>query len=268
MDEPKEIYSQLSAPMRLKKDDDEMQAVVERFNKVCGVTGWGYSYKPVKEYSGRLKNVGPYHAITIAVAIWVIDKDLARVAIGGSTAADYTKALEGAMRVAFLRAAAFWGVGQMDFGAEAKMTFEELVPMGGVELDSEETPEPEGFIEGFGTEEDKPVGDLRRASKAMAAEDGAPPARAARTLRERQPPPAPVLNQPQAPMPSDNQAPAPVPEGEQRYLLKLSKQVGREAQMKAWLQAQHTRAEIVMMGKTLENLLRPKADGMLPANAG
>lgn len=254
----KEMYKRLSAPMKLGKKDDEMAAVIQRLNEVCGPTEWGYNYKPIKETSGRFKTGGGYHQITIVVAIWVMDKELARPAVGGAMHADYTKALEEAIRNAFLRAAAFWGVGEADFGGDVRggFAFSDLEQVSNGTVSVEEDPP----LINQPTYEDQFIpteAGLRTKSKVMAAEDGAPPS--GRMPRTRPQPTAPVA-------PDVAQV---VVEGQERdYMLKMAKQVGRHPAMKAWLDQPHTRAEIQTMGKTLENLVRTQGAGLLPADAG
>ena len=88
---------------------------VNRFNEVCGLDGWGYDYKIVREIEGQFKSGTPNWEICVELGIWVKSKENIRRCVGGHLATSYSDALKGAITNAFKKTAAFWGVGKQAY---------------------------------------------------------------------------------------------------------------------------------------------------------
>lgn len=93
------------------------QWCVDRFNETF-LDKWGFSWEILKEREGKYKSGTPYVEITILMEIWVLNKESARVCVGGHTSSNYTDALKGAITNGFKKTAAFWGVGAVAFRGE------------------------------------------------------------------------------------------------------------------------------------------------------
>jgi len=98
------------------------QYVINRFNEVCGVGGWGYQYRILKEFEGQSRAGAKMYSVTVEVAIWVMveegtgkdgkDKTSKKECIGGHTSMNYADALKGAVTNGIKKTAAFFGVGK------------------------------------------------------------------------------------------------------------------------------------------------------------
>jgi hypothetical protein len=87
------------------------QYAVNRFNETLG-SAWGYKWSVLRECEGAFKSGQKFHDVTVAVSIWVENKDNERACCGGHISALYVDALKGAITNAFKKTAAFWGVGR------------------------------------------------------------------------------------------------------------------------------------------------------------
>jgi hypothetical protein len=109
---PQSLYDQLAKP--LPKGEGRVQLAVNRFNELFGLE-WGFSNKPIDEKTIKFRGGGRGYEMTIAVAIWVQNKDNVRVSVGGGLGGNHADVLNEAVAKAFLRAAALWGVGHEVF---------------------------------------------------------------------------------------------------------------------------------------------------------
>ncbi|MFQ5532131.1 MAG: Rad52/Rad22 family DNA repair protein, partial [Candidatus Nanoarchaeia archaeon] len=92
----------------------QYQYVVERLNEVCGIKGWSFEYKILKEEEGtRGKYDKKYYEVTVEVKLIItVSQEMSHVGIGGHRAEMYADALKGAITGGFKKAAAFYGIGQ------------------------------------------------------------------------------------------------------------------------------------------------------------
>lgn len=93
------------------------QWCVDRFNEIF-LDEWGFSWEILKEREGKYKTGKPFIEITIKMEIWILNKESARVCVGGHISSNYTDALKGAITNGFKKTAAFWGVGAVAFRGE------------------------------------------------------------------------------------------------------------------------------------------------------
>lgn len=124
----KKIYEALAAPLPVEaiqeaKKEDTHKAydtigysyayVVNRFNEVLGLAGWGYTYRNLKEIPGIYKtSKAANFEIAVEVSIWVLRPDNIRTCVGSHLALSYGDAIKGGFTNAFKKTAAFWGVGK------------------------------------------------------------------------------------------------------------------------------------------------------------
>ncbi len=128
----KEIYEKLSAPLpkeavqrskgsETKKGYDTTgygyQYVVNRFNEVLGLGGWGWKFEEIERQQGRFKSGQPYYEITTKVSVWIeiLGKKIIHSETGGHRASSLADALKGASTNGLKKTAAFFGVGRQAF---------------------------------------------------------------------------------------------------------------------------------------------------------
>jgi len=91
------------------------QYLVDRFNEVLGIPGWGFEHKILKEEQGHWGNGKPFWDITTEVTIAIIPPDGSpahiRKCVGGHVSSTYADALKGAVTNGFKKTSAFFGVG-------------------------------------------------------------------------------------------------------------------------------------------------------------
>ena len=119
------IYKKLSKPLpkeaiqRTKKNETKKgydttgygyQFIVNRFNEVLGIGGWGWDYKIVKVVEGSYKTGQKFYEITAEATIKV--EEPGHTEPGGHRSSNYPDALKGASTNAFKKTAAFYGVGK------------------------------------------------------------------------------------------------------------------------------------------------------------
>lgn len=131
-----EIYEALSADLPLeaveraskeitRKGYDttgyQYQYLVNRLNEVCGIGGWDFSWKILKEVQGKWRDGGDFWDITTEVTVILRlpgedekDKErwVGRTCVGGNRANNYADALKGAITNGFKKTVAFFGLGR------------------------------------------------------------------------------------------------------------------------------------------------------------
>lgn len=121
----KNVYDSLSAPLpkdaiqRTKGADTRKgydttgyayQYVVNRFNEVVGIGGWGYAWEVINVTEGKYSTGKPFYDITTNVTITVGNASMSMP--GGHIAAIYADALKGAITNGFKKCAAMFGIGK------------------------------------------------------------------------------------------------------------------------------------------------------------
>ena len=97
------------------------QYIVNRFNEVCHIDGWGYDYKIIEASSGTFQSGKPYIDITVEVTIniYLADMDkvvtISRKCIGGHISSTYGDALKGALTNGIKKTAGLFGVGNQAY---------------------------------------------------------------------------------------------------------------------------------------------------------
>lgn len=125
------------------------QYIVNRFNEVCHIDGWGYDYKIVETSSGTFQSGKPYIDITVEVTIniYLYGMDnvvtISRKCIGSHVSSVYGDALKGALTNGIKKTAALFGVGNQAYLGilDDDATYEEEI--GGTELPTKPEPQPQ-----------------------------------------------------------------------------------------------------------------------------
>ena len=127
------LYERLSAPFpakaeqRTKGQDTKKgydttgygyQYIVNRFNEVCGMTGWDYEWKILREAEGEFRNKSPNHDITVKMSIsLILDGVVQRPKshVGSHVSVSHGDALKGAITNSMKKTAAMYGVGRQAY---------------------------------------------------------------------------------------------------------------------------------------------------------
>lgn len=261
-------YQKLSKPIIQTKN--KHQACVDRFNEVCGVDGWGFNTKVVKE---RMVNVqGSAHRayeICMAVAIWVGAKENIRAASSGSISGMYSDGVDEATTKAFVKASKLWGVGK-DFDDESESpevdnhepmetyeepTFQESIEEHpGLEEMKQAVPpqvpleSSTELIKRYESESKQIPQSEKTASQLMAEEDGAPPVGAPRTR---------VVNQPSLSKQGDPNAP--FTEEQKKIIIGYSRELGiPKEKTSTFISSNPTQAQAASVMSNLRQQLKVK----------
>lgn len=260
-------YLRLSSP--LPKGKGLMQLAINRLNETMGIKAWGFSTKTVNERSGKIKGSaggsgGTIHELTVAVGIWIEERENVRVATGGAYGGVYADALEKAIEKAFLRSASLWGVGKEFYeGGDLPPTPESMIEETGIEIEMDDpdvtmapSPQPVQSTPATwarsDTERVKATDLISRAEAKLEAtkiaeEDGAPPSLG---VAHRAPP----ADQPRHPDPT-----APVTELQKQELLLLTQRAGRPiAEVQNFLAKTPNQAQAVNAIQTLKGMIKQK----------
>lgn len=238
-----------------------MQLAINRLNEVLGEARWGFSTKTIDHRSGRIKGSGGasggiIHELTVAVGIWVIEKENVRAATGGAYGGVYADAMEQAIEKAFLHAAAFWGVGKEFYERDDRPVsgqslidepFEAQANIAPVQPPIQIQAAPIMPVSGLKATELISREEAKAEAKKLAAEDGAPPAGGG----VRTPPPT---NQPTHPDPL-----APITELQKQELQQLTVRAQRPMQeFQNFLAKNPNQAQAATVIQTLKQHIKQK----------
>lgn len=89
------------------------QFLVNVLNEVCGIDGWNYTYKVIKESEGKWSNGKSYWEICVEtpVEITVEEKKVTKTMVGGHKSEMYADALKGAITNSLKKTFAMFGLG-------------------------------------------------------------------------------------------------------------------------------------------------------------
>lgn len=93
------------------------QYIVNRFNEVLGIDGWGFTYTEIERKDGSDRNGNPRISVTMDCTITIGGQiegalNIQRTCTGGHISNNYSDARKGAITNAFKKTAALFGVGR------------------------------------------------------------------------------------------------------------------------------------------------------------
>lgn len=90
------------------------QFIVNRFNEVLGLSGWGFDYKILESYQGESASQRIRYSVVVSTKIWIKvgEEQAERECAGGHVSNNYADALKGAITNSFKKTAALLGVGK------------------------------------------------------------------------------------------------------------------------------------------------------------
>lgn len=248
-------YLKLCRP--LPRGSGRMQHCINRFNEVFGLNKWGFSHKLINEKTYKIRGVSHGSAVdvTVAVGIWIVDKENVRIATGGAQSAAFHVSLDQAIQEAFLKASALWGVGKEYFESAISKAPVKIQPES---FEPEEEPEEqeELFDEEAEVEQPvikKPSSKAKKQSQAMAEEDGAPPS-ASSAQRPKDP------LQPSHPNPM-----GPITEMQKQKIAQLTQQAGRSLdEFRKFLDSKPNQAKAAAVIDALKRTINERVMGQSP----
>ena len=95
------------------------QFLVNVLNEVCGIDGWNYTYKVIKETEGKWRNGGTYWEICVETPVEIIfgkngvgdNIKITKTMVGGHKSEMYADALKGAITNSLKKTFAMFGLG-------------------------------------------------------------------------------------------------------------------------------------------------------------